>query len=131
MTIADFAGDHAGAHAAGHGLGHRHGGEGHQPGHGPGSAAYDADNADGGGEKRLPAAGLEAARERARMALRGDSVVVGTARRPCGAETSPRAAAASARDPDQGRTRCVPLRRGFLMSIRRRLVAVTAACLVA
>ncbi|WP_278236050.1 methyltransferase domain-containing protein [Isoptericola sp. AK164] len=81
VTIADFAGDHAGDHAAGHGRGHRHGGEGHQPGHGPGSTAYDADNADGGIEKLLTAAGLEDARALERMPLLGDSVVFVQARR--------------------------------------------------
>ncbi|WP_407320057.1 methyltransferase domain-containing protein [Isoptericola halotolerans] len=103
VTVADFGGDHASAH--GHGRessGHRHdssahgehgarrpgdhrhrpGAPGRQPGHGPGSGTHDADNADGGIERLLTAAGLADARTLERMSLLGDSVVFVQARRP-------------------------------------------------
>ncbi|MFV2144008.1 class I SAM-dependent methyltransferase [Isoptericola sp. G70] len=91
VTIADFAGDHASAHehasegSPGHGDDggthhgqHDHGpgrGHRHQPGHGPGSRTHDADNADGGIERLLTAAGLADARTVERMPLLGDSVI--------------------------------------------------------
>ncbi|GAA1981763.1 hypothetical protein GCM10009718_18530 [Isoptericola halotolerans] len=83
VTIADFAGDHASAHGHHdgddrgheHGASHRHGRGGHQPGHGPGSRTHDADNADGGIERLLTAAGLADTRTVERMPLLGDSVV--------------------------------------------------------
>ncbi|GAA4734278.1 hypothetical protein GCM10023216_28650 [Isoptericola chiayiensis] len=56
-TIADFAGDHASEHGARAG------------------ATHDADNADGGIEKLLTAAGLTDARALERMTVLGDSVV--------------------------------------------------------
>jgi len=62
VTIADFAGDHASGH-------------GHGAQDGPGSATHDADNADGGIEKLLTAAGLTDARALERMTVLGDSVV--------------------------------------------------------
>jgi SAM-dependent methyltransferase len=95
VTIADFAGDHASAHVHGHGhdgthaghdgthAGHdgTHAGHGHEPGHGPGSRTHDADNADGGIERLLTAAGLVDARAVDRMPLLGDQVVFVQARR--------------------------------------------------
>jgi SAM-dependent methyltransferase len=88
VTVADFAGDHASGHGhdggthrsherRGPGSGHRH-----QPGHGPGSRGHDADNADGGIERLLTAAGLTGARTLERTPLLGDSVVLVQARRP-------------------------------------------------
>ncbi|WP_418275540.1 class I SAM-dependent methyltransferase [Isoptericola jiangsuensis] len=84
VTVADFAGDHAAGHghgSAGHGSGHHRPGR-HQPGHGPGSRTHDADNADGGIERLLTAAGLVDARAVERMPLLGDQVVLVQARRP-------------------------------------------------
>ncbi|WP_402469650.1 class I SAM-dependent methyltransferase [Isoptericola aurantiacus] len=108
VTIADFAGDHAATHGHdgaapadgtapdagthherhGHGRSHRHQpghgrqpGHRHQPGHGPGSRTHDADNADGGIERLLTAAGLHDARTLGRLPLLGDTMVVVQARR--------------------------------------------------
>ena len=79
VTIADFGGDHASAHGHGAPSAHEAASE---HGHGPGSGTHDADNADGGIERLLTAAGLADARTLERMPMLGDSVVFVQASRP-------------------------------------------------
>lgn len=79
VTVADFGGDHASAHGHGAPSAHEAASE---HGHGPGSGTHDADNADGGIERLLTAAGLADARTLERMPMLGDSVVFVQASRP-------------------------------------------------
>lgn len=69
VTVADLGGDHASGH--GHGRWHPHDG-----------GTHDADNADGGIERLLTAAGLADARTHGQLPMLGDSVVFVQARRP-------------------------------------------------
>jgi SAM-dependent methyltransferase len=89
VTIADLDG-HGGQHGHGHDGGHdgaqdhgshRHGGRKHRV-HEPGSQGFREDNADGGIERLLTAAGLEEAREVDRTTVMGAEVLFVQARRP-------------------------------------------------